>query len=349
MKKFFAAFLAAATAVALVGCGGGGGLQEAPDGPPSDGGNDDYGTLTVSDTYAWIADYESAEFTPTCDYPATEFVLRFSKPEKAEAVSYEYDNTAIELDESARTVKALKNGTVSVKVSSEHFETTFDVICETVNKDREDNAYSLTRHKNGNLKGWDNRIRAFEAEWREKGHNDVTTVFIGDSFFDASAFWTSFYTDYGGKDALCWGIGSTTTCSWETAIYSFMYRMSPKNVVMNCGTNDVYDLGRSADEITSSLERIFSVLHDFMPDTSLYWFNIPKRYPGEAQKEAVSEQVNARVAAWAAGRKWLTVMDSRSQLSFDKVKEDGLHPNDEGYKMFMETLVKNNIKLYAAD
>ncbi|MCH5165026.1 MAG: SGNH/GDSL hydrolase family protein [Clostridiales bacterium] len=344
MKKITAMFLAAATAIAFVGCGGPGGTKEPekPEDPP----DNDYGTLTVSDTYAWLADYESKEFPPLYDYPATEFVLNFSKPEKAEAVSYEYDSTAIELDERAHTVKALKNGITEVKVTSEHFETTFNVICETVNKDREDKGYSLTKHRNGDPKGWDARVRNFQTSWSDNGHNDITTVFIGDSFFDSSAFWTSFYTDYNGKDALCFGIGGTTTCSWETIIYEFMSRISPKNVVMHCGTNDVYDLGRSADEITSSLERIFSVMHDFMPDASLYWFNIPKRYPGEAAKEAVSEAANARFAKWAEGRDWLTVMDTRATLGIDKVLQDGLHPNADGYKMFMDALAKTKIKIY---
>lgn len=344
MKKILSVFLAAATAIAFAACTGGG-APVVPDDPTGETDND-YGTLTVSDTYAWLADYDSTEYPPLYDYPATEFVLNFSKPEKAETVSYEYDDTVIELDEKNRTVKALQNGTTEVKVSSEHFNATFNVICETVDKDRADRAYSLTRHANGDMKGWDGRVRNFQNAWEVSGHNDVTTVFIGDSFFDTSGFWTTFYSDYAGKDALCFGIGATTTCSWETIIYDFMSRISPKNVVMHCGTNDVYDLSRSADEITSSLERIFSVMHDFMPDTTLYWFNIPKRYPGDAAKEAVSEEVNARFAEWAQGRKWLTVMNTRATLTIDKVKEDGLHPNAAGYKMFMDALAKANIKMY---
>ena len=158
MKRITALFLAAATAMAFAGCSGGTGAQtpDVPDvpGEPPIGAEDDYGTLSVSDTYAWLAKYDSAEYPPLYDYPATEFVLNFSKPEKAEKVSYEYDDTAIELDENAHTVKALKNGTTEVKVTSEHFETTFNVICETVDKDRADRAYSLTRHANGDPKGW---------------------------------------------------------------------------------------------------------------------------------------------------------------------------------------------------
>lgn len=330
MKKFLAALLAATLSVTMLACGDGNTSGGDPGGnePPVD---TDYGTLSISDSYAWLG-----------DYPATEIALNFSKPDKAEALSYEYDETVITIDETNKTITALKEGTAEVAVSSEHFETTFTVTCETVDTNSPDKAFSLTEHANGNPKGWDNRVRAFETEWDTKGHNNITTLFIGDSFFDCSYFWSSFYTDYAGKDALCWGIGSTTTYVWETITDRLLVNTSPKNIVMHCGTNNVYDLRRSADDITSGLERVFTLMHDRIPSAKLYWFNIPNRYDTELEK--VAEEANERFTAWAEGRKWLTVIDTRSKYRVD-MRSDGLHPNSDGYKLFIDELAKTNIKM----
>lgn len=337
MKKISAIFMAAALAVCMTGCvgpSGNGGTGNGGQPPVAS----DHGTLSVADTYAWI------------DYPAVEFVLDFSKPDKAEALEYEYDDTKIELDETAHTVRALAAGKTTVKATSEHFQATFEVTCEEVNKDREDKAYSLSQHANGDPKGWDSRVKNFENDWNYSGSDGVTTLFIGDSFFDVG-FWKSFYGDYSGKDALCWGIGSTTTCSWETVTETLLYKISPKNVVMHIGTNNNYDLGMDADELTSSLERLFALMHDKMPDTKMYWFNITRRFHDSSQeinrrREATAEEVNARFTAWAQGRPWLTVIDTRSKLIVDKILSDGVHPNADGYEIFVEELAKTDIKIY---
>lgn len=343
MKKFLALTMSVVTAMSAGGCAR---SAQKPSEP-----TEDYGTLSICDTYAWLGNYNSIEYAPTSDpaYPPTEIALCFSKPEKSEALTYSYDKTLISIDDKANTVRALKEGVAQVTATSKHFNTTFTVTCETVNKDTADKGYSLTQHQNGDPKGWDGRVRGFENDWKQNGHNGLTTVFIGDSFFDASAFWQSFYTDYAGKDALCWGIGSTTTCSWETIIEKLLKKTAPKNIVMHCGTNDVFDLRRSVGDITSSLERIFSLMHYYMPSTTFYWFNITTRFPCDIEKEGFSEEVNRRFAAWATGRKWIKVIDTRSKLGVDKIKQDGIHPNDLGYAVFRQELDKSGIKMYNAN
>lgn len=306
---------------------------------PSDPG-DEYGTLSVCDTYAWLG-------ADGAEYPATEFVLNYTKtPPKGEMLTYEYDKAVIELDENKHTVKALKAGSTTVRAESAHYSAEFKVTCEVIDKDTPDKAYNLYEHANGDLKGWDTRVRTFESEWDSVGINNSTTVFVGDSFFDQSGFWKSFYVDYAGKDVLCWGIGSTTTCSWETITDTLLYKTSPKNLVMHCGTNNVFDLHQSADVVVSSLERIFTLMHDRMPATKLYWFNITARYHGGATEgNAITAEINERLAEWAVGRKWLTVIDSRPKLGIFAITADGVHPNEDGYKIFMDELAASGIKI----
>ncbi len=347
MKKFTAALLALTLApFALGACNNGKTPDSPPDKPPvTDPDNppkpdDEYGTLSVCDTYAWLGADGAA-------YPATEFVLRYTKtPPAGEALAYEYDASVIELDEAKRTVKAKKAGSTTVRVASEHYSAEFTVTCEVIDKNTPDKAYDLYQHANGDLKGWDGRVRAFEGEWNSAGINNSTTVFVGDSFFDESWFWKSFYVDYAGKDVLCWGIGSTTTCSWETIVDALLYKTAPKNIVMHCGTNNVFDLRQSADTVVSSLERTFTLMHDRMPAAKLYWFDITARYhSGATEGNAVTAEVNERIAEWAQGRKWLTVINSRPKLGIFAITADGVHPNADGYKIFMDELAASCIKI----
>lgn len=289
---------------------------------PEEDGQTEYGTLSIADTYAWIG------------YPPSEFNPVFGNPESAEPLSYEYDESKISVSAVNHTATAYQTGEVEVRAYSEHYETTFTVICEEV--DTGDSAF-YPRDE------WTARAQGYRADWRD-ANNGKTTVFIGDSFFDSGYFWTDFYSDYNGKDALCWGIGSTTTYTWETLIMEHMSDISPKNIVMHCGTNSVYDILRDADQVTSSLERLFTIIHDRMPRTQLWYFTITHRiYTGAAERRPIVDQINARIIEWAKGKSWLTVLDSCSQMKFDMIKPDGIHPNENGYDLFNRMLAESGI------
>ena len=366
-KKILAAALSLLMMTSVVGCGtgGGGGGEKDPACPPhidvdGDGlcdncgqamppekepdGDPVYGTLKISDTYVWLS---NAEFT----YPDVEIGLNYSAGSTKEKLAYEYDESVIEIDAEHGTIKPLTVGSTEVRAYSEHYEAKFTVTCEDVDINPSDKAYSLTQHANGDPKNWYMRVNQFKGEWQAYGRNNMTTLFIGDSFFDQSGFWTSFAGDYSGKDALCFGIGSTQTYAWQTICRDMLPAMQPKNVVMNIGTNDLYDLRREADDVTSSLERLFTMMHDTMPSAKFYWFTINRRYGGGASEEleAKADEVIANFSKWAEGRKWITVVNSRAKYTADKTKPDLLHPNDAGYKLFMELLETTDINIVDSD
>ena len=73
------------------------------------------------------------------------------------------------------------------------------------------------------------------------------------SFFDNRDYWTDFYERFAGKDAICAGIGGTTTYDWEFFVKSFSKQPAPKNIVVNLGTNNFYDDGDTVEEATEGL------------------------------------------------------------------------------------------------
>lgn len=325
-KRMISVLAAAGTAASmLAGCAG-----KAPSGNGNGNGNENengYGTLTISDTYAWI------------DYPASEFTPIFSVPEKAEELTYSYDESLIQLSPEDRTVKALAEGTAEVTVTSKHFSTTFYVYCEQV--DRTDEAFQLQTDR------FDAEARAqnFEFDWAANGHDGQTTIFIGDSFFDI-AFWDTFFTDYyAGKDALIWGIGSTTSYTWETLTTRLLANVAPRNLCMHIGTNDIYDLERTAAETLSSLQRMFTLMHEVLPDTSIWYFSITQRtYAGASERYPVVNEVNEKMIEWCAGKSWITLLDTSPEIKWNMLR-DGIHPFSDEYGVFTEALEEGGCEI----
>ncbi len=275
----------------------------------------DYGELNFTDVYAWVG------------YPASELDYEFSKPERKETFTYKYDATKLTIDAEKNTVKALVAGDVEVTVESEHFADKFTVHAEQVNKN--DACYTVPADFN-------TRIEGKLAEYRNKGNDGHTTLFIGDSFFDERWFWTDFNRTYAGKDALIAGVSSSTTYDWEHFTQTFLKNVSPKQIAMHMGTNNVYDDKKSATETVSSLQRMFYLMHDAMPQTHIYWFNISQRSYGDSEIGIVAT-VNSAMKKWAANREWITLIDTSSKLTNDMLR-DKVHPKLEYYSVFVNAL-----------
>ena len=275
----------------------------------------DYGELNFADVYAWVG------------YPASELDYKFSKPERKETFTYKYDATKLTIDTEKNTVTALAAGDVEVTVESEHFADKFTVHAEQVNKN--ESCYTVPADFN-------TRIASKLTEYKNNGNDGKTTLFIGDSFFDERWFWTDFNRTYAGKDALIAGVSSSTTYDWEHFTETFLKNVSPKQVAMHMGTNNVYDDKKSATETVSSLQRMFYLMHEAMPETHIYWFNISQRSYGDNEIATVTA-VNSAMKKWAEGRTWFTLIDTSSKLTSEMLRDD-VHPKLEYYSVFVNAL-----------
>ncbi len=283
----------------------------------------DLGTMSIDDLYAWV------------DYPASEIDISFEYPEYEEELVYSYDQTKLQIDAAKKTVKALSAGDFEVTATriSDGFNTTFTVHAETVNRNSE---YF-------NVSSYEKNIENCKKIWDNKGKNGSTTLFIGDSFFGGGC-WSdsSFYDDcYKCKDAVRSGIGGTTSCDWEIFADTFLKDISPKNIVMHVGTNNVHNDQMTADQLFKALQRMFYLIHDRVPSAKIYYFNITQRHSTDAQKEIVS-QVNANMQDWCEKREWITLIDTCSLITSDMLTWDG-HPLPENYSIFVNALNKTDI------
>lgn len=267
--------------------------------------------IIVQDTNAWIG------------YPATEFTLVLPEG-AAEEVVYSYDESKLTIDEAAHTVKALASGRHQVRVTCGDQEARFFVTCSAVDK-------SGAWWQNPPHATYDEELA---QKYASQGTNGGTTVFIGDSFFDERYFFTNFSTLLADEDALCMGISSTTSFDWEQYILAentiLSPSMQPKALVVDLGTNNFYDDKRSTADTASDLQRLFTLMHDRMPDTQIYYFSIAQRL--DTAFAGNVSAVNDRMEEWCSYKDWITFIDVEDMVTTDKLRDDHVHPLPETYR-----------------
>ena len=295
---------------------GGGDITEQPERPE--------GTLSIGDVYVWK------------DYPAVEFFPVFSSGAEAEPLTYEYDDSKIEVDGENNLIssRAAEKGVTVVTAKSEHYSAQFNVYYDVV--DKSGSWYNIPTD-------YVSYAQQLGRQYAREATAGKTTVFLGDSFFDTRWFWTDFDTYYEGMDALCCGISSTTSYDWETLADTVLGDIAPANIAIHIGTNNFYDDHMDHIETTAALQRLFLVLHDRYPETDIYYFSITQRL--DSSYATMVDVTNANMQAWCEGRDWITWLDTSSKLTTDKLK-DGVHPKLENYSIFTQALEDAHMPVY---
>lgn len=281
--------------------------------------------FSIDDVFAW-ADWYPSDFVPV-----------FGSSAAGGEIFYEYDESVISIDAENCTVTALKEGIVTVRASCGGMQTSFRVRCYA--------APDMTAEEY-NSSGYDGYISELAARWAEEAADGKTTVFIGDSFFDTRWFWKDFYSTYAGKDALCFGVSSSTSFDWEKFLSEkdLFGDITPKNIAVHIGTNNLYNDRKGVTETVRDLQRLFTMIHGMYPDTPIYYFGISYRI-WEEKLIAYTRQINTNMQAWCDERGWIEYLDTPSELTADKLQDDGIHPLAESYPIFVDALTEAGIVL----
>lgn len=311
MKKFYklAAFgLVLITGAVCAACGGG--IGENP-----------YGNLAIEDVKVYInsdKNFTFAEIDPI-----------FTVPEKAEELNYTYDATALKIEENVVTPLKRVDQTYKVTAKSEHFSAEFKVEIEYIRL-RGDEA---TRADYFDVSNYPVAVRTATC----KAVNENTTLFLGDSFMDSTFIGDYMKTYAADKEVLNAGMSSTTSYHWESAYKGIIGTTAPKNIVFHIGTNNFYDLRDSEEDTQESLKRLMMYVHTSYPASNVYWFNITQR-TNTTYAQSVSA-TNAVMANWCAQYDWIACVDTCSKVSGGSLRDDGVHPLTESYKIFTDALV----------
>ena len=253
----------------------------------------EYGTLTIK--------LPTRIFT---GYPAVEIETVFSKPEKAEELTFTSNVDSVKIENGKVYVIASTTAvyTATITAKSENFEAETKIFVET---------YQGSTGSGTSL-GLETQITVRNNLITAQSNGDTAdmVLFVGDTLFSPDGGWTSFYTDYATKKAYTVGISSTTTEDWQIISERLVYPYSPKAVVVHCGANDIFDDKDSGVTTATSLITLFKTYHERMPDTKIYWFTIE---PKAGQSSTEVDAANRAVAEFAADKDWLVVIAPKNE------------------------------------
>ena len=290
---------------------------------------------------------------------ARDIRLRYSKPDCAETLTYTYDSEYIKIDSETNRIIALKEGhTVEVTASSEHFYAEFTVYTDYI-------YYAPV-------------INAIPSKKDLQRNRDLTnaTVFIGDSFFDPSGFWTNFYNDVKAVDeskpVFLTGISSSTIKDWfcisDVLLYQSPYIKDPENIVIHLGSNDLW-YNTDADGSIFRLKELVTDLKYHYPETSIYFISTENRTYAQVREhwdyrthnsskdvrltmeESKNELLKFREQAkqYCEETNDVYFIDSlphftNSDFSCNSsMFKDGCHPNNDQYKFYINALIANGL------
>ncbi len=305
--------------LALVGCTD----PTINENPPTEPTNE-YGELCIEDMKVTIDQNKHCTFA--------EIDPVFTKPEKAEELTYTYDTAYLKIENGIVMPIRREDTKVNVRAKSQHFNVVFAVEIEYIRYSGPDatmtELYDTTRFGGGILAG------------KEKCANltPETTLFIGDSFMDDHYIGEYMKTFGADKKVLNAGISSTTSYHWEAKFAEIIGNTAPKNIVLHIGTNNFYDAHDAVNYTEASLVRLLMYLHTTYPTSNIYWFNITQR--SNTSYFVQVEETNTYMANWCAQYDWITCVDTCSVVTTGMLRpDDGVHPTTETYKVFTDALI----------
>ena len=283
--------------------------------------------IKVDDLYAWVG-YPASDISPVINVDGD--------------VKVKYTTTSDIISIEGNNVTALKTGNAEVTAEIEGFTTTFNVTCSAVDRNDTNKFYYV--FSDGSDWGWRGKAQSRRLEYNQKGTDGKTTVFIGDSFFDID-FFSAFNSFYPAKtyDALCHGIGGTTSNTWELMLDDYFDGIQPKNVVIQLGNNNYYNDKAPVTEVAEDLQRFLTYIHYKMPNTQLYYFAITPRVAIDPYTQEV-KQINKLMEKFCAPKDWVVFLDTTDQMVVNWTT-DGIHPMPAKYQIFVDALAEAGLKI----
>ena len=186
----------------------------------------------------------------------------------------------------------------------------------------------------------------------EKKVISENVVFLGDSItelYDVDKYFGDYYHVQSG-------ISGNKTWDLLDSMQERVYRYNPSKVFINLGINNFIWDRNSSEKVADDIKEICNKIHERNPYTEIYieaifpysnvWRN---EHNGDADEEGpVKEKIlktNEELKKYAK-EKGFTYIDLYTPLANEdgyfnsEYSDDGLHPNEEGYKLITEKLLK---------
>ena len=197
-------------------------------------------------------------------------------------------------------------------------------------------------------------INAFwEADKKQLPPRDAV-LFMGSS---SVRLWTSLARDFPEIPVINRGFGGSQI--FESTYYADYIALpyAPKMIVMFAGTNDLAYGNRSPEQVLKDYQEFVATVHAKLPTVRFAFLSISptvQRWNNESKVLETNYLIDRWVHENDSPTLKLSFIDTHSQLltleggpSPKLLREDGLHLNDDGYKLFV-SIVKPRILALAA-
>lgn len=198
--------------------------------------------------------------------------------------------------------------------------------------------------KNRNMTGQINNLKNINSEYEKKNNAfKPLYLFLGDSLTEQYDIFKAFPD----RRIINSGYGGDQTKDILENLYRRIYRFSPTDIFLQIGTNDI-NYNRDPIIVYEDIIKIIQEIEKELPNAKIY---VESLYPSreewaEEDRNEKRQEVNKLLREYCKKEK-LTYIDIYSLLKEDnsnnvqeKYVKDGLHLNDEGYKIITKELKK---------
>lgn len=188
---------------------------------------------------------------------------------------------------------------------------------------------------------WEADIKKFEEEDRKSPPPEHGIVFVGSS---SIRLWKT-KEAFPDLPVINRGFGGSTMSDAAQYAERIVIAYKPKTVIAFAGGNDIH-AGRTPEEVSDAFRELVKKTQAALPKTRIYFISL---FPNVARagEDEKCKRVNELIRAFTASDERLGYIDTRSRMEGpggkarpELLRQDGLHMNDDGYKIWNEMVAK---------
>jgi lysophospholipase L1-like esterase len=184
---------------------------------------------------------------------------------------------------------------------------------------------------------WEKDIAAFEARDRTAPPPQNEIVFVGSSTI---RMWKTAEA-FPDLQVINRGFGGSEIADAVKYADRIVLPYKPRIVVVFAGGNDI-NAGKMPDQVANDFKALVAKIHGALPRTKIYYLSLFPNVKRRAQDEKCIK-VNELIQSFTRTDERLGYVDTAARMRAadggprpDLLRDDGLHMNDDGYKIWNE-------------
>jgi len=192
---------------------------------------------------------------------------------------------------------------------------------------------------------WDD-VKAIQAYDQIYAPPKDPILFIGSS---SIRLWVDFTPTFKNYTVLNRGIGGAVTSDVDRYLNEIVFPYHPKQIVIYVGENDLVKAPDAAS-VFNDFKKLYTDIRAKLPNTPIVYIAI-KGSPSRKQYQQLAIQANQLISDYIKGQQYITfvdvyhpMLDKNGAMQPVLFKQDMLHMNASGYKIWNKLLIPHLLK-----